>query len=136
MLAPLERIVTRVSDDRASKEEWRMAGKKEWHISPIGGLKREGAWSFDRDIVALSLIGGTDLDLTDATITAESPTLTKISLIGGCTIVAPPDVKVQLQSFTLLGGNHQDLTDPPAPDAPVIRVRSFSLIGGVKVKDY
>lgn len=113
-----------------------MAGSKEWHISPIGGLRREGAWSFDRDIVAVSLIGGANLDLTDATIAKESPTVTKISLIGGCTIVAPPGVKVQLQSFTLLGGNHQDLTDPPSEDAPVIRVRSFSLIGGVTVRDY
>jgi hypothetical protein len=115
---------------------WPMAGNKEWHISPIGGLRREGAWSFDRDIVALSIIGGANLDLTDAIIAQESPTLTKFSLIGGCTIVVPPDVRVQLQSFSLLGGNKQDLTDPPAPDAPVLRIRSFSLIGGVTVKDY
>lgn len=136
MLAQLNWIAIRLIGDRASKGEWRMAGKKEWHISPIGGLRREGAWSFDRDIMALSIIGGADLDLTDATITAESPTLTKISLIGGCTIVVPPDVKVQVQSFTLLGGNRQDLTDPAAPDAPVIRIRSFSLIGSVTIKDY
>jgi hypothetical protein len=116
--------------------EWPMAGSKEWHISPIGGLRREGAWSFDRDIVALSIIGGANLDFSDATIAKEIPTLTKISLIGGCNVVVPPGVKVQLQSFSLLGSNKQELTDPPDRDAPVLRIRSFSLIGGVSVKDY
>lgn len=113
-----------------------MAGKREWHIAPIGGIRREGAWRFDRNIVALSIIGGANLDLTDATIAEEPPTITKISLIGGCDIVATPDISVQVQSLSLLGGNDQDFTDSPPANAPVVRVRSFSLIGGVKVRDY
>jgi hypothetical protein len=58
-------------------------GGTQWHVTPLGGLRRTGAWRVAPRTVAVTLIGGTDLDLGEAQFAAPAVTLTKVSLIGG-----------------------------------------------------
>ena len=58
-------------------------GRPSWHISPIGGLSVAGPWRMERSVIVLSLIGGADLDLSQAQLAAPEVTLTKVSLVGG-----------------------------------------------------
>ena len=110
----------------------RPAGK-EWHITPLGGMRRSGAWRVPETTITVTLIGGADLDLRAAQLEAPVVTLTKVSLIGGTRITVPPGVRVEVSGFSLLGGKR--VTDAPSPPgAPTLRVRSFSLIGGIRVR--
>ncbi len=91
-------------------------------------MPRRGTW--------LTLIGGPDLDLRDATLEGDDTELTIVTLIGGGDVIVPEGVAVELSGFTLLGGDDVKLEGaPPPPGAPVVRVRSFGLIGGTDVKD-
>jgi len=109
---------------------------RRWGISLIGGADRKGRWRVPRRGVWITLIGGPDLDLREATLEDDDTELTIITLIGGGDIIAPSSVAVELSGFTLIGGDDVKREgDPPPPGAPVVRVRSFGLIGGTDVKD-
>lgn len=110
-------------------------GRTQWHVSPIGGLKRRGAWRMPREIVSITLIGGADLDFRDAKLEAPEVTLTKISLIGGVDLRVPSGMRVDVQGFSLLGGTNVDLDDTVDANAPTVVVRAFSLLGGVKARN-
>ena len=48
----------------------RSPGRPSWHISPIGGLRASGPWRMERSVIVVSLIGGADLDLSQAQLAA------------------------------------------------------------------
>jgi hypothetical protein len=105
----------------------------QWHVTPIGGMRRGGAWRVPPSTIAVTLIGGADLDLRGAELDAPVVSITKVSLIGGVDVKVPPGVRVEVSGFSLLGGRRID--DAPAPPgAPTLRIRAFSAIGGVRVR--
>jgi hypothetical protein len=57
----------------------------------------------------------------------------RFSLIGGISAKVPAGVRVEVSGFTLLGGHSVRLPEP-VPGAPVLRLRLFSIIGGLSVR--
>jgi hypothetical protein len=103
------------------------------HIVPLGGLRRRIEGPAPDHLLHAALIGGDDLDLSAATIPPTGTTITKISLVGGLKLEIPDGVRVELRGLTIFGG--QTISAGSAgPDAPVIRIRHFGLVGGVKVR--
>jgi hypothetical protein len=86
-------------------------------------------------MVTVSILGGVDADLGEAELAAPEVMITKVSLIGGVSVRVPPGIRVEVSSFSILGGRSISLGRPPAPNAPVLRIRSFSIIGGVNVRE-
>jgi hypothetical protein len=108
-------------------------GRPSWHISPIGGLSVSGPWRMERSVVVVSLIGGADLDLSQAQLAAPEVTLTKVSLLGGVSIGVPPGIRVDASGFSLIGGTSVDAGPEPGPGAPTVHIRAFSLLGGTRI---
>ena len=106
-----------------------------WHISPIGGIRHRGQWRVPRHTVAIGLLGGVDVDLGEAELAAPEVMITKVSVIGGVDVRVPPGIRVEVSNFAILGGRNVDLGGPFAANAPVLRIRSFSIIGGVHVRE-
>jgi hypothetical protein len=42
-------------------------------------------------------------------------------------------VRVEVSGFSLLGGRRVDLSEEGGPDAVVVRLRAFGIVGGVRV---
>jgi len=112
----------------------RAPARTQWHITPIGGFKRTGAWRMDEKIVSITLVGGMKLDLREAEFSAPEITLTKVSLVGGARIAVPPGVRVEVTSFSLVGGRRINVDERLPPNAPTLHIRAFSLVGGVRVQ--
>jgi hypothetical protein len=109
--------------------------RRRWNIAVLGGCDRKGRWRPAPDSVALAVLGGVGLDLRDATIEGDEIVITAVAVLGGIEIVVPEGVEVDLDGFALLGGNeHEQGTAPVRPGTPVVRVRAFSLLGGIGVK--
>jgi hypothetical protein len=106
-----------------------------WNISPIGGIRHRGRWRVPRHTVAIGVLGGVDVDLCEAELAAPEVMITKVSIIGGVSVRVPPGMRVEASNFSILGGRDINLGGPPAPNAPVLRIRSFSIIGGVTVRE-
>ena len=103
----------------------------------LGGGDRRGRWRVPERMTVVNVLGGADLDLREATLSAPEVEITVFSVLGGSDIVVPEGVHGELEGFALLGGTDLRL-DPavpePPPGAPVVRVRAWSLLGGTDVK--
>jgi hypothetical protein len=106
-----------------------------WNISPIGGIRHRGRWRVPRHTIAIGILGGVDVDLGEAELAAPEVMITKVSIIGGVSVRVPPGMRVEASNFAILGGRDIKLDGRLAPNAPVLRIRSFSIIGGVKARE-
>jgi hypothetical protein len=105
-------------------------------VAVMGGDTIGGPVRLADRATIVNVMGGVDLDLSRATIEGGELTIRIFSLMGGSTIRVPPGVHVERSGFSLMGGDSVKLPHdpPPAPDAPVIRIRSFNLMGGNNVR--
>lgn len=106
-----------------------------WLISPIGGIRHRGRWRVPQHTVAIGILGGVDVDLGEAELAAPEVMITKVSIIGGVRVRVPPGMRVEVSNFSLIGGRNVNIGGPLAPNAPVLHIRSFQIIGGVDVRE-
>jgi hypothetical protein len=103
------------------------------HLALLGGYAPRDRWHLRRRTIAISPIGGVDLDLTQATLPDGDATIVKVSLIGGARLTVPSGVNVEVKGFNLIGGRRGDL-GPIVPGAPTVRLHAYGIIGGVRVE--
>jgi hypothetical protein len=104
-------------------------------LGVLGGGDRRGRWRVPERMTIVNVMGGADLDLREAVLSAPEVEITVWSVMGGSDITVPEGVHVELGGFALMGANDLKLTGPePPPGAPVVRVRAWSLMGGTDVK--
>jgi hypothetical protein len=135
--AELERLVADLPQAAAEADVGRPASgkRRRWNIAVVGGCDRKGRWRPAARSVALAVLGGVDLDLRDAIIEGDELVLTAVAVLGGINIIVPEGVEVQVSGFAVLGGNdHDEGTAPVRPGGPVIRVRAYSVLGGVDIE--
>ncbi len=110
-------------------------GGARWLIAIMGGCERKGRWRIAERATSLNIMGGADLDFTQAEFADEHVELTVFSLMGGADIRVPEDLQVELSEFAFMGGNSvRPETAPPRPGGPVLRLRLISIMGGSDVK--
>jgi hypothetical protein len=103
----------------------------------LGGNTLSGPVRLGAEIRVINVMGGADLDLTDAVLTEGELTIHVISLWGGSNIHVPDGVHVEHHGVGVLGW---DEVEPAAeerdspPGAPVVRVRSVSIMGGTDIR--
>jgi hypothetical protein len=83
--------------------------------------------------VAISPVGGIDLDLTEASIPDEGATIVKWSLVGGAKLKVPADLNVVVEGFNLIGRRPRD-TGPIVAGAPTVRLIAYGFFGGVRIE--
>ncbi len=97
----------------------------------LGGDQLRGPMRLPHKIRLINIIGGVQLDLSEATIDGDDLTVRAISIMGGATIQVPRDYHVDRSGFTFIGGDDVAPPEGPAqPDAPIVRLRTFNLMGG------
>ena len=110
------------------------AKERRWIVAIMGGEQRKGRWRPARRTNAIAVMGGVDIDLREAEL-ADGAEILAIPVMGAVTVVVPDGVSVELSGFALMGGNSgPDDRVLPLPNSPVVRVRAFSLMGGVVVE--
>jgi len=105
-----------------------------WIVAIMGGAERKGRWRPARSTIVVTIMGGAELDLREAEL-ADGVDITAVTIMGGIGIAVPEGVSVEMGGFALMGANGGPRDKvPPPPNAPVVRVRAFSLMGGVGVE--
>lgn len=112
------------------------AGRRpRWLVGVLGGTEQKGRWRLGKRLRIVAVLGGVDLDLGQAQPEAAESLITVFAVFGGASLMAPPGVPIELTGASLLGGKSDERpVGPRMPGCPVIRVRVFSLFGGVSVK--
>ncbi|WP_245650011.1 DUF1707 SHOCT-like domain-containing protein [Millisia brevis] len=103
-------------------------------IAIMSGVERKGMWAVPDTFTAVAVMGGAEIDLTEAIFTAGEVTINAFALCGGIEIKVPDDVLVQEDGIGIMGGF--DSKVPPTGDLPraIVKVRGLALMGGVEVR--
>jgi hypothetical protein len=103
-------------------------------VAFMSGVMRKGPWAVPKTINAIAFMGGIELDLRFAQLTAPVTEIQILAVMGGVSVIVPPGVRVESDGFAIMGGFGNEVGDPSSPDAPVIRLTGFALMGGVDVR--
>ena len=103
-------------------------------VAITSAFERRGRWNVPKRLTTFSLWGGGVVDLRYADFTSPDVEINAYSIMGGQTILLPPEVNVDIQGHGVMGGFDQHVEGGGAPGAPTVRIRGFSLWGGVGIK--
>lgn len=128
-------------------------------VAVMSGADRRGDWTPGRTHRAVSIMGGTNLDLRHARLddsgltiqtvsimggveidlrgaigdTGPGVTIQAFALMGGCAVVVDPDTSVEVTGVGFMGGFSNEAGPATRPDGPRLRVTGFAMMGGVSV---
>jgi len=103
-------------------------------LAILSGYERRGRWNVPRRLTTFAFWGGGVVDLRYADFTSPEVEIHSYSIMGGQTIVVPPEVNVDLRGVAVMGSFDQTIAGEGSPGAPCVRIRGFSLWGSVAVK--
>ena len=103
-------------------------------VAVLSGSTRRGRWVVPRQFTAVAVMGGVDLDLTQARFGEREVTITAVAVMGGIEITVPDDVTVMVNGLGLMGGFEDNARLEGTPGGPVLRVNGLAFWGGVNVK--
>lgn len=83
---------------------------------------------------ATAILGGIDIDLRGAKIHNNEAIIDVTAIMGGVEIYVPEDWRVEVTGTPILGGWSNKTRLNNDPDAPVLRIKCFVMLGGMDVK--
>ena len=103
-------------------------------LAIMSGFERRGRWNVPQRLTSFSLFGGGVIDLRYADFTSPDVEINAYSIMGGQTILLPPEVNIEIKGVGVMGGFEHDVDTVGSPGAPHITISGFSLWGGVGIK--
>ena len=103
-------------------------------LALMSGFERRGRWNVPKKLTAFTLWGNGVLDLRYADFTSTEVEIHAISIMGAQSILLPPEVNVEIHGRGVMGGFDHDDLGTGTPGAPTVKIRGFSLWGGVGIK--
>jgi hypothetical protein len=107
-----------------------------WIVAVLSGANRKGIWHADPVINVLTVLGGAELDFREAVLPGKEISLRAVSLLGGVTVIVPPEMRVVDSGVAVLGGREMagESGESLRPDAPVLHITGACVLGGLDVK--
>jgi Domain of unknown function (DUF1707)/Cell wall-active antibiotics response 4TMS YvqF len=102
-------------------------------IGIMSGATRKGQWVVPTQFTALAIMGGIDIDLTQATFAERVVTITAVAIMGGIDIVVPDDITVQVNGAGVMGAFEDSAHVQGVPGGPVVRINGVAIMGAVDV---
>lgn len=103
-------------------------------LAIMSGFERRGRWNVPRKLTAFTLWGGGVVDLRYADFTSPHVDIRAYSIMGGQTILLPPEVNVSVRGIGVMGAFENKAGDIGTPGAPEVVIKGFALWGAVTVK--
>lgn len=120
-----------LTHDLPAEGQPRKRRRAKWLTGVVfGSTVRKGRWRLPRFALLGVLFGDADIDMRKAEIGGPAVTITALVLFGNADFYVPTGVDVDLGGLAVFGhrGEHGEEVEPP-PDAPLVRIRVFSLFG-------
>jgi hypothetical protein len=104
-------------------------------VGILGGAERKGRWRVGNRITAVAIMGGVEIDLSEATFTSPELVIHCTAIMGGVSIRLPENVTLRGGGVVgIMGGSDVKAFEAAEPGAPVVRVDGFAFWGGVEAK--
>ncbi|PRY01916.1 DUF1707 SHOCT-like domain-containing protein [Allonocardiopsis opalescens] len=96
--------------------------------------ERDGRWVVGERELAVAAFSNARLDLTDALLQERRVVVTAAALAGTVHITVPDGVEVRLTGgWSFLGSRGRPPRRPPRPDAPVVEIVGYTVLGSIRV---
>ena len=106
----------------------------------LGASTRGGSWVAPREMYAVALMGGVEIDFREAGLGPGVTEVTALALWGGVDVIVPPDLQVECNGAGIMGGFERTPDElavasaaSDGPGSPVLRVNGVAVMGGVTV---
>ena len=102
----------------------------------MGGVERRGRWVPAKNTFVICCMGGAQLDFREVELPPGETEVTVVCIMGGAEIITPPGMNVDTGGLAIMGGFAHRHDRPPNndPNAPVLRITGFALMGGVDLQ--
>jgi hypothetical protein len=121
--------------DRGDNREYGRGGENPTLVGILSGAERKGRWRVGSRINAVAILGGIEIDLTEATFTSPELVIHCTAIMGGISIRVPENVTLRGSGVVgIMGGSDVKAFEADDPGAPVVRVDGVALCGGVDAK--
>jgi Domain of unknown function (DUF1707)/Cell wall-active antibiotics response 4TMS YvqF len=111
-------------------------GKWRRSIAILSGSSRKGRWVVPPKYQVVTVMGGVEIDMREATFAEQVTVINLAVLMGGVEIKVPEGVEVHNEIVAIMGGSEVD-HDPAesyeGAGGPVVRVTGVVVMGGVEV---
>ena len=103
-------------------------------LALMSGFERRGRWNVPKKLTTFTFWGSGVVDLRYADFTSTEVDIHAISIMGAQNILLPPEVNVEIHGHGVMGGFDHSVLGQGTPGAPTVKIRGFSLWGGVSIK--
>lgn len=103
-------------------------------LAIMSGFERRGRWNVPGRLTTFALCGGGVIDLRYADFTCPDVEIKSYSIMGGQTILVPPEVNLEVEGHGVMGVFEHRAAGSGMPGAPHVKVRGFSLWGSVGIR--
>jgi tRNA A-37 threonylcarbamoyl transferase component Bud32 len=101
-------------------------------ITLMSGREKKGNWRPGDPQIAVTMWGGTCLDLTN--VRATDVNLTLLTLMGGVEVIVPHGATVDLDGFILMGATVDNVASDMGTSNMHVRIKSWGAMGGCEVR--
>jgi hypothetical protein len=85
-------------------------------VALLGGSARKGSWEPPARLRVLAVMGGVELDFREADLYEGETFVDVLAIMGGVSIIVPPDIDVDADGQGFLGGTRRGRRRSPAAD--------------------
>lgn len=106
----------------------------DWMVNIMGGSSRAGAWSIPRQLRIVTVMGGAELDFSEALFAQQDLHIKVFCLMGGVEIKVPEQVSVHSKAVAIMGGVENNCRQDVDRDSPRIVIEGVVLMGGISIE--
>lgn len=99
----------------------------------MGGISRKNNTNTFRGGELSAIMGGVEIDLSEAQISDDTATINVFAFWGGIEITVPRNWKVEIDAYPILGGIEDDTKPSQEEKLKKLIVRGYAIMGGVEI---
>ncbi|MFI6011802.1 DUF1707 domain-containing protein [Streptomyces sp. NPDC051243] len=101
-------------------------------VAVFSAAVRKGRWRAGRRIHAYAIFGSVEIDLSEALFEYQQVVIRAISVFGSVEVRVPENVSLRGAGGGVLGSFEVDTLDAEDPEAPVVHVDGWAVLGSIE----
>jgi hypothetical protein len=101
-------------------------------VAVFSNSVRKGRWRAGRRIHAYAIFGSVEIDLSEALFEYQQVVIKAVSVFGNVEVRVPENVSLRGTGGGVLGNFEVDTLDSADPDAPVVYIDGWAVLGNIE----
>ncbi|WP_418958880.1 DUF1707 SHOCT-like domain-containing protein [Streptomyces tritici] len=103
-------------------------------VAVFSSTTRKGRWRVGRRTNAFAVFGNVEIDLTEAIFAQRLTTINATSIFGSVEVRVPENITLRGNGTGVLGNFEVRTLEAPDPEAPVVVVNGYAVLGHVEAR--